>query len=62
MTFIQTAFAHDNLVYVAKTFGLVCMMGFFLVVLFLAYRPANRARYERAARSVLPADSVETPQ
>ena len=46
--------SHDLLVYLAKTVGLVWMMGFFIVVVLLAYRPSLRARHERAARSILP--------
>lgn len=44
---------HDVLVHVAKTFGLIWMMGFFLVVVWLAYRPRAKAAHDRAARSVL---------
>ena len=44
---------HDMLVYIAKTFGLLWMMGFFLIVVVLAYRPSRRAAHERAARSIL---------
>lgn len=45
---------HETLVGIAKTFGLFWMMGFFLVVVWLAYRPGAKARHDRAARSVLP--------
>lgn len=45
---------HDWLVYLAKTFGLLWMMAFFLVVVWVAYRPSAKARYDRAARSILP--------
>ncbi len=48
---------HDMLVYVAKTFGLLWMMGFFLIVVVLAYRPSRKAAHERAARSILPGRS-----
>ena len=41
---------HDLLVYVAKTFGLLWMMGMFLVVVLRAYSPRHRASYEHAAR------------
>lgn len=44
---------HDALVLFAKTFGLLWMMGFFLVVVVIAYRPGARPRHDRAARSVL---------
>ena len=45
--------SHDSLVYIAKTFGLIWLMGFFLIVVVLAYRPSARAGQERAARSIL---------
>jgi len=44
---------HETLVHLAKTFGLVWMFVFFVVVAWLAYRPGARARQEEAARSVL---------
>lgn len=44
---------HETLVHLAKTFGLLWMMGFFLLVAWFAYRPAYRARHERAGQSVL---------
>lgn len=44
---------HEALVFAAKTFGLIWMMGFFLVVVVLAYRPGARGRHDRAARSIL---------
>lgn len=44
---------HDTLVLFTKTFGLIWMMGFFLVVVVLAYRPGARKRHDRAARSIL---------
>lgn len=47
---------HDALVLTAKTFGLLWMMGFFAVVLWLALRPSARARHERAAASILDDD------
>lgn len=45
---------HDQLVYIAKTFGLFWMMAMFLIVVWLAYRPGAKARHDRAARSILP--------
>ena len=47
---------HETLVHLAKTFGLLWMMGFFLLVVWFAYRPAHRARHDRAGRSVLSDD------
>jgi cytochrome c oxidase cbb3-type subunit 4 len=48
--------SHDLLVYLAKTVGLVWMMGFFLVVVVRTYSPGRRAGYERVARSILAED------
>jgi cytochrome c oxidase cbb3-type subunit 4 len=45
--------SHDLLVYLAKTLGLVWLLGFFVIVVIRAYHPARRAAHERAARSIL---------
>lgn len=45
---------HETLVFIAKTVGLLWMMGFFIIVLILTYRPSRKAAHERAARSILP--------
>ncbi len=47
---------HETLVFIAKTFGLIWMMGFFLIVVIRAYSPGRRAAHDRAARSILPDD------
>jgi cytochrome c oxidase cbb3-type subunit 4 len=44
---------HDLLVYLAKTVGLIWLMGFFLIVVIRAYSPSRRKAYDQAARSVL---------
>ena len=44
---------HDTLVYIAKTFGLFWMIGFFAIVVVLAYRPSRKAAHERTGRSIL---------
>ncbi len=44
---------HEFLVFIAKSFGLIWMMGFFLAVVAIAYWPGRRHFYDRAARSVL---------
>ncbi len=44
---------HDLLVYLAKTVGLIWLMGFFLIVVIRAYSPSRRRAYDRAARSIL---------
>jgi len=51
--------SHDLLVYIAKTFGLIWMMGFFLIVLIRTYAPSRRASYDHAARSILTEDDAE---
>ena len=45
--------SHETLVLIAKTFGPIWMMGFFLIVVIRAYSPGRRAEHERAARSIL---------
>lgn len=52
---------HDLLVYLSKTVGLIWLMGFFLIVVVLAWRPSARAGHDRAARSILPPESEEGP-
>lgn len=47
---------HEMLVHLSKTFGLVWMFVFFVVVVWIAYRPGARKRQEEAARSVLSDD------
>lgn len=44
---------HEMTVFAAKTIGLVWMMGFFLIVVVLAYWPSRKAAHERATRSIL---------
>ncbi|HRY26307.1 MAG: cbb3-type cytochrome c oxidase subunit 3 [Geminicoccaceae bacterium] len=46
--------SHETLVVLAKTFGLFWMMGFFVIVAVLAFRPSRKAAYERVALSILP--------
>ena len=45
--------SHDVLVYLAKTVGLIWLMGFFLVVVIRVDSPSRRRAYDRAARSIL---------
>jgi cytochrome c oxidase cbb3-type subunit 4 len=45
--------SHDTLVYVAKTFGLFYLIAMSLVAVVYAFWPSNRARFDRAARSIL---------
>ncbi|MFX0543266.1 cbb3-type cytochrome oxidase subunit 3 [Roseovarius sp. S4756] len=51
--------SHDTLVLIAKTFGPIWMMGFFIIVLIRTYNPKRRADHERAARSILPDQAGE---
>ncbi len=53
--------SHDDLVFLAKTAGLIWMMGFFVIVVVLAYRPSRRAAMDRAARSILPDAAARQP-
>lgn len=43
----------EALTVLARTFGLFWMMGVFVIVVVLAYRPGARDRHDRAARSIL---------
>ncbi|MFN4160332.1 MAG: cbb3-type cytochrome oxidase subunit 3 [Gemmobacter sp.] len=44
---------HETFVLIAKTYGLLYLMGFFLIVVFQTYRPSRRAKADHAARSIL---------
>ena len=46
--------SYDLLAYLAKTLGLIWMMGFFIITVIYVYRPGAKLGYQRAARSVLP--------
>ena len=48
-----------NLVVIAKTFGPLWMMGFFVIVIIRAYNPKRRAAYDRVAQSVLTEEPPE---
>lgn len=45
--------SHGDFVFIAKTFGLIWLMGFFVIVVIWAYSPSRRTTYDRAARSIL---------
>ncbi len=47
------SFEHLDLVYVAKTYGLVFLFAFFTVAVIYTYWPANRKRFDEAATSIL---------
>jgi cytochrome c oxidase cbb3-type subunit 4 len=48
---------HETLVWFAKYIGLLYLLALSAVVLAFACRPANRHRFERAARSILADDA-----
>lgn len=48
--------SHETFVLIAKTFGLLYLMVFFLIVVFQTCRPSSRASAEHAARSILTAE------
>lgn len=50
---------HDFLVWLAKTFGLGWLLGFFILAAIFAYAPSRRAAHERAGRSILPTAAEE---
>lgn len=52
--------SYDMLVYLAKTFGLFWMMGFFVIVVIRAYNPKRRAAQDHAAQSILRPDDRES--
>lgn len=54
--------SYETLVIIAKIFGPIWMMGFFIIVAVRAYNPKRRAAQERAARSILTDQSAEDPQ
>ncbi|MEI4264303.1 cbb3-type cytochrome oxidase subunit 3 [Roseovarius sp. D0-M9] len=51
--------SYDVLVYLAKTIGLFWMMGFFIIVVIIAYNPKRRAAHDYAAQSILRPDDRE---
>lgn len=51
--------SYDLLAYLAKTFGLFWMMGFFVIVVIRAYNPKRHAAHDHAARSILKPDDRE---
>ncbi len=47
------SFEHLDVVYFAKTYGLVFMMAFFIVAVIYTYWPTNRKRFEEASTSII---------
>lgn len=54
--------SHEILVVIAKVFGPIWMMGFFLIVILRTYSPRRRSAYEQVARSVLEDTGPEEPR
>ncbi|MFN3281510.1 MAG: cbb3-type cytochrome c oxidase subunit 3 [Gemmobacter sp.] len=52
---------HDFALFLAKTFGLFYLMGFFILTVVHTYRPSRKARADRAARSILDAEDRPCP-
>jgi cytochrome c oxidase cbb3-type subunit 4 len=44
---------HDDLVWLAKSFGLFYLIGLSVLVLVYVYWPSNKKRFEQAAASIL---------
>ncbi|MEO8559227.1 MAG: cbb3-type cytochrome c oxidase subunit 3 [Rhodospirillales bacterium] len=44
---------HDTAVWFSKSFGLFYLVGMSIIVVVYAYWPANRKRFDRAAKSIL---------
>lgn len=45
--------SHDFALFLAKTFGLFYLMGFFILIVIHTYRPSRKAGADRAAHSIL---------
>ncbi len=54
--------SYETLAFIAKTFGPIWMMGFFVIVVIRAYSPKRRAAHDRAARSILTNQGPEDPK
>jgi cytochrome c oxidase cbb3-type subunit 4 len=44
---------HDDLVWLAKTIGLFCLVGLSVIILAYVYWPSNKKRFDRAAKAIL---------
>ncbi len=47
---------HDFALFLAKTFGLFYLMGFFILIVIHTYRPSRKAQADHAAQSILVAE------
>ena len=45
--------AHETLVWFAKSYGLLYLLGLSAAIVVYAYWPSNKRRFERAAQSIL---------
>jgi len=52
---------HDDLVWLAQGFGLFYLVGLAVLVLLYVYWPSNKARFDRAARSILGGEDKPWP-
>jgi len=53
------SFEHIDLVFYAKTHGLLYLIAFSVVVLIYVYRPSNKKKFDDAARDIL--DDEDSP-
>jgi len=53
--------SHDFALFLAKTFGLFYLMGFFILIVIHTYRPSLKARADKAARSILTSEDRPCP-
>lgn len=52
---------HSDLVYAAKSYGLVFLMIFFFATVLYAYWPANRSRFDDIARRIIDDEDKPCP-
>ncbi|MCX8508089.1 MAG: cbb3-type cytochrome c oxidase subunit 3 [Rhodobacteraceae bacterium] len=52
---------HDLALFLAKTVGLLYLMGFFILIVVHTYRPSRKAVADRAATSILTAEDRPCP-
>lgn len=53
--------SHDLALFLAKTFGLFYLMGFFILIVIHTYRPSRKSAAERAATSILTSEDRPCP-
>ncbi len=53
--------SHDLALFIAKSFGMVYLLVFFIVVIFQTYRPSRKAEADHAARSILGVEDRPCP-